>query len=44
MRYGLLSTVAIILLIAFLMQNVYVGGLGGVVLVVALALLVTGRL
>lgn len=44
MGYGLLGTVLIILLIAALLQNVYVGGIGGLALLVLLVLLLTGRL
>ena len=44
MRYGLLGTLLIILLIAFLMQNVYLGGLGGLILVIFIVLLLMGRI
>ena len=44
MRYGLIGTILVILLIAFLIQNVYVGGLGGLLLLILVILLVTGRL
>ncbi len=44
MRTGLLGTVLIILLVAYLLQNVYVGGLGGLVLLIVLVMLLTGRL
>lgn len=44
MGYGLIGTVLVVLLIAALLQNVYLGGVGGLVLVVLLVLLLMGRL
>ncbi len=44
MPYGLLGLVLVILLVAALFQNVYIGGIGGVVLIVVLVLFLTGRL
>lgn len=44
MRNGLLGTVVVVLLIAFLLQNVYVGGLGGLILLIVLVMALTGRL
>lgn len=44
MRYGLLGTILIVLLIAFIIKNVFVGGLGGLLLVILIVLLLTGRL
>ena len=44
MRYGLLGTILVILLIAALLQNVYLGGIGGLVLVVLLVLLLMGKI
>ncbi len=44
MRNGLLGTVVVVLLIAFLLQNVYIGGIGGLVLLVVLIMALTGRL
>lgn len=44
MRIGLIGLILIVLDAAFIMQNVYVGGLGGLVLLVLIVLLLTGRL
>ncbi len=44
MRFGLIGTVLLVLLIAVLLQNVYVGGLGGLLLVVLVVALLAGRL
>jgi hypothetical protein len=44
MGYGLIGTVLIVLLIAALLQNVYLGGIGGLALLVLLVLLLMGRL
>ena len=44
MGYGLIGTVLVVLLIAALLQNVYLGGVCGLVLVVLLVLLLMGRL
>lgn len=44
MRYGLLGTIVIILIVAALLQNIYIGGLGGLVLLILLVLFLTGRL
>lgn len=44
MGYGLIGTVLIVLLIAALLQNVFLGGIGGLALLVLLVLLLMGRL
>ncbi len=44
MRFGLIGTVLLVLLIAVLLQNVYVGGLGGLLLIVLVVALLAGRL
>jgi hypothetical protein len=44
MRYGLIGTILIVLLIAFIIKNLFVGGLGGLLLIVLIVLLVSGRI
>ena len=44
MGHGLIGTLLVVLLVAALLQNVYLGGIGGLILVVLLVLLLTGRL
>lgn len=44
MRLGLIGTVLVILLVAVLLKNVYVGGLGGLLILILIILLLTGRL
>jgi hypothetical protein len=44
MGISLLGLVLVLLLVAAVIQNVYIGGLGGVILVVVLVLFLTGRI
>lgn len=44
MRYGLIGTLLLVLLVAALLQNVFLGSVGGIILLVLLVLLLTGRL
>ena len=44
MRYGLVGTILIVLLVAFLLKNIYVGGLGGLILLILIILLLMGKL
>lgn len=44
MRYGLIGTILVVLLVAFLIKNLFVGGLGGLLLIVLIVLLVSGRI
>lgn len=44
MGYGLIGTLLVVLLIAALLQNVYLGGIGGLILIVLLVMLLMGRL
>ncbi len=44
MKFGLIGTVLLVLIIAALLQNVYVGGLGGILVLVLIVALLTGRL
>ncbi|WP_265733885.1 hypothetical protein [Marinobacter sp. X15-166B] len=44
MPYGLLGLVLVILLVAAVLQNVYIGGIGGLILIIVLVLFLTGRL
>ena len=44
MRYGLIGTVLIVLLLALVLKNIYIGGLGGLIVLILIILLLTGRL
>ncbi|WP_269748472.1 hypothetical protein [Alteromonas pelagimontana] len=44
MRMGLLGLVILLLIAGALVQNVFIGGIGGLVLLVVLILFLTGRL
>lgn len=44
MRMGLIGLVVVLLLAGALVQNVFVGGIGGLVLLVLLILFLSGRL
>lgn len=44
MAYGLLGTVVLILIVAALLGNVAIGGVGGLVLLILLVLLLAGRI
>lgn len=44
MKFGLLGLVILLLLAGALVQNVFIGGIGGLVLLVLLILFLTGRL
>ncbi len=44
MRIGVIGLVVVILLVAGLLQNVYVGGLGGLLVLILIVMLLTGRL
>ena len=41
---GLAGLILVILIVAALLQNVYVGGFGGLILLILLVLLLTGRI
>ena len=43
MRFGLLGTVLVILLVAALLQNVAIGGIGGLILLIFVIMLLLGR-
>jgi hypothetical protein len=43
MRIGLVGLLLILLLVAVLMQNVYIGGFGGLLLIVLVVLLLSGK-
>lgn len=44
MRLGLIGLVILLLVAGALVQNVFVGGIGGLVLLIVLILFLTGRL
>lgn len=44
MRVSLLGLIVILLLVAAVVQNVYIGGIGAVALVIVLVLFLSGRL
>jgi hypothetical protein len=44
MNMGILSLLLVILLVAAVLQNVYIGGVGTLILVVVLIMFLTGRL
>ena len=44
MNMGLLSVLLVIFVVAAVLQNVYIGGLGTLILVVVLVMFLTGRL
>ena len=44
MRIGLFGLVILVLILAAVMQNVYIGGVGAIVLIVVLVLFLTDRL
>ena len=44
MRYGLLGVILLVLIVAFILKNVYIGGLGGLIVLILLVFLLTGRL
>lgn len=44
MRFGIIGLVLLVLIAAAVLQNVFIGGLGGLILVVLVVLLLTGRM
>jgi len=44
MRFGLIGTILVILILALVLKNVALGGIGGLILLILIILLIMGRI